>query len=127
MVVVVSPLGTGLGIASSPHTTVHRIHSDAPTIEGVKGQERAKGWKVYSPAREGRVPAIPAPAVCGLEAKVHGRGLRSRGEYGIGEFEERVGAPAKARVEGGAEGAQGGEGIAGSIHSGHILPPLTTP
>jgi len=68
-VAVISPLGTGLGVAAGPRTLVHGVDSReaaGPILcQRVPGEQFPQCLNVDAPLAQGRVEAAPASAVYG--------------------------------------------------------------
>ena len=77
--------------------------------KGVGGEELSEGFGVHRSLAQCRVETTPTATVVRLEAEVDRRGDDTGRKYGIGKFEECIGAAMEAFVEGAAEVAQGVE------------------
>jgi hypothetical protein len=108
--VVVPSIGARLCIAAGLHRDVHGVDrgsTGVPVCEGVPREQAPQSSFVHAAPTERGVEATPAAAPMeGRQAQVYWRGYGARGEDGVGEFEEGIGASIEAPVERVPEGAQ---------------------
>ena len=86
------------------------------------GEQGAEGIRIDDAVDQGGLQATPTAPVHRLQAEVYRGEHRAVRQQGIGEFEQRIAAGAKAAGDGSAERPEGGKPISRYNHSGARLP-----
>jgi hypothetical protein len=107
--VVVAPLGAGLGVAARPGGHVHREHQRVG-IGQAADQEVTQPLGVDPPTGQGGIDAAPAAPADRFQAQVRQRRDRLGAQQRITKLEQRISAAGEAGVQPSPEVAKPCEG-----------------